>query len=341
MESLNVVFSRPEEPAIVREQVGEPDAGQALCRTTVSAISTGTESFCLGGRFDPGTNWAGWVRYPFHPGYCASAVVEAIGGDAGVANGLEPGRRVAARVSHRQAFVASAASLIPIPEGVTDEDAAFVPLAITAQQGVRRAAIELGETAVVVGAGLIGLFTVQYLALLGCRRIIVVDTATTRLELASRLGATDALHADVAAAREAVADLTSGRMADVVFEATGAAPVLEHATTLLRRLGRCVMVGDSPTPSAQRMGPRIVSDSISLLGIHMTMSPREWSEFSPWSYEEMVSLIFDYVASKRMNIADMITHRHGPEDAPDVYRRLLADRSGVLGVVFDWSRLGS
>ncbi len=337
-ESLQVVFAEPGKPGLTRRRVGDPKPGQALCKTLSSAISTGTETFCLRGRFDPGTNWANWVRYPFYPGYCASGVVESVGaGTTEEFPEIRPGVRVAARGQHQERFVADGSSLIPIPASVTDEEAALLPLAITAQQGVRRAEVRLGETAVVIGAGLIGLFTIQYLALMGCRRVIAIDTAAARLARAGRMGATHLIEKDVAAAREEVAALTGSRMADVVFEATGSTGVLEHATPLLRRMGRCILVGDSPTPSAQRMGPRVVADSISILGIHMTMSPADWSEFAPWSYREMASLVLEFVSTRRMILSDLITHRFYPSEAESVYQQLERDRSQMLGVIFDWS----
>ena len=50
-----------------------PGEGEVRCRADVSLISTGTEGACLRGVFDPGTNWADWVRYPFRPGYSMAA----------------------------------------------------------------------------------------------------------------------------------------------------------------------------------------------------------------------------------------------------------------------------
>jgi len=65
-----------------------------------------------------------------------------------------------------------------------------------------------------------------------------------------------------------------------------------------------------------------VSDSIAILGIHGSMTPEHASEFNPWTRQECIALFFDYVLQGRMRVADLITHRHSPADAPEVYAAL-------------------
>ena len=76
-----------------------------------------------------------------------------------------------------------------IPDGVSDEAAAFMPVAAIGLQGVRLAEPTLGETVVVVGLGLIGLLTVQLLRANGCH-VIGIDRDPSRLALAESFGAT-------------------------------------------------------------------------------------------------------------------------------------------------------
>ena len=104
----------------------------------------------------------------------------------------------------------------------------------------------------------------------------------------------------------------SGKMADVVFDVTGHPAVLAPASLLLRKLGRLVLLGDTPTPSRQHLGPRIVGDSIAILGIHGMMYPDAATPFNQWTAEAMTALFFDFVQSRRMNVASLITHRVSP-----------------------------
>jgi threonine dehydrogenase-like Zn-dependent dehydrogenase len=139
-------------------------------------------------------------------------------------------------------------------------------------------------------------------------------------------------------ARGEVERITGGRMLDVVFDVTGHPAVLAPCTRLLRKLGRAVLLGDTPTPSRQGMGPRVLADSLSILAIHALMRPEVASEFNPWTAEEMTALFFDYLRQGRMRVADLVTHRHDPADAPSVYAGLVRDRSTAIGVLFDWTR---
>jgi threonine dehydrogenase-like Zn-dependent dehydrogenase len=212
-------------------------------------------------------------------------------------------------------------------------------LASTTQLAVRRASLELGERVGVIGAGLLGQLIVQYCLAAGARTVIAIDAPGPRLEAATAHGATHALGLDAAAAREPVADLTGGKMLDVVFDATGHPAVLQSAVQLVRRLGRVVLVGDTPTPSEQRLGPGVVSNAVAILGIHALTRPEVADDFHPWSAGEIASLFFDYLLQGRMRVDDLVTRHHSPLDAPQVYADLMGDRSGVIGVVFDWARV--
>lgn len=114
-------------------------------------------------------------------------------------------------------------------------------------------------------------------------------------------------------------------MLDAVFDITGHPSVLAPAIQLLRKLGRVILLGDTTVPTQQCLGPVVVSNSISILGIHLTMSPKEISEFNPWTYKEMTSLFFDYILQGRMNVDRLISHRYSPIDAPKAYEQLVHD----------------
>jgi 2-desacetyl-2-hydroxyethyl bacteriochlorophyllide A dehydrogenase len=319
----------------VREEIlTPPEAGEVLCAAEKSLISIGTESYCLRGVFDPGTNWAAWVNYPFRPGYSMAARVVAVG--QGV-TGLQEGDRVAGWIEHQQFFKASPRQLHPIPAGISAEEATWSVLACTTQLGVRRAQLQLGETVGVIGLGMLGQLVTQYLAVAGARKIIAIDPVQSRLDTAKAHGATHTLALDVAVARPEIEKISGGRMLDVVFDITGHPPVLAPAIQLLRRLGRVVLLGDTPTPTQQHLGPGVVSNSIAILGIHATARPDEASDFNQWSAPEMVALFFDYLLQGRMRVSDLVTHRYSPLDAPQVYDTLRRDRSAAIGVIFDWS----
>lgn len=316
---------------VVVEQLDEvpaPGPGQLVVRALSSLVSTGTESFCLAGEFDPGTFWQEWVQYPFEPGYSMCGRVAALG--PGVA-GLRVGDRVGVSSPHRGLGLADAAEAVPVPDHITDEQATWVSLACTTQLGVRRGDPALGETVVVVGLGLLGQLVVRYLRLRGLRHVVAVDASPQRLAAAVAGGATATLALPAHEAPDAVRDLTGG-LADLAFDVTGSASALAGTTQLVRPGGRVVLLGDCPTPSRQSLGPRVVGDSLTVMGVHAS-SGRE-----PWTVPTMAALFFDFLADGRMAVDDLVTHRIAPQQAPDLYAALRTDRSAYLAALIEWPR---
>ena len=334
MRSLDIVFPQARTVALVEADVPEPGLGEVRCRALSSLVSTGTESFCLTGTFDPDTFWQEWVQYPFAPGYSMTSRVVDVG--PGV-EGIAVGSRVATSTPHRSAFVVPASECILVPDGVTDEQACWTSLACTTQLGVRRAQLELGESAAVVGLGVLGQLVVQYLRLSGARRIIAIDSIGSRLAAAVAGGATHSVATDAGVARDAVHEITGGTMVDVAFDITGHPAVLAPTTRLVRQLGRVVLLGDTPTPSRQPIGPRIVADSVSVLGIHASAAPALPTLRDPWTLPAMAELFFELVAAGRMDVDSLATHRFTPDQAVGIYEALRQDRSSYLGVFLDWT----
>ena len=338
MKSLDIVFPRAGEVSLEEVEVQEPGPGEVLCRAVKSLVSRGTETFCLKGEYDKGTYWEEYIRYPFHPGYSMVSRVETVG--EGVA-GLKAGDRVTSAHAHRQYFVAAESELFAIPDVITDDEATWATLARTTQLGVRRAEVQLGESVGVIGLGILGQLVVQYLTLAGARRIVAIDTSAPRLELAMASGATHAVQRPAGEARDEVARLTNAAMLDAVFDITGHPAVLAPATMLLRKLGRLILLGDTPTPSKQHLGPRVVGDSLSILGIHGLTFPETGTVFNPWTALEMTNVFFDFLQQKRMNVLPLIARIESPRNARQVYDRLASGGDAAVGVLFDWSMLGS
>lgn len=336
--SIAIVFPEPGVVAVAERSIPQPGPFEVVCRANRSLLSTGTESFCLAGEFDPGTFWEEWVHFPFAPGYSMASTVVAVGDSV---DDLTVGDRVASTTAHAQYFAVDAAETVRIPNDVTDEQASWMSLACTTQMGVRRTRIEFGDTVAVVGLGLLGQLVVQYLRIAGAGRIICVDTSAERLELARSHGATDTILATAGAARDEIARITAGELCDVVFDITGHFAVLAEASTLLRPTGKLILLGDSPSPSRQVLGPRVVADSLTIIGVHGSSAPSAATHLDRWTEHAMTALFFELVRSGRMDVDSLVTHRFDPRDAAAVYENLRVDRSAHLGVLFDWSAVSA
>jgi threonine dehydrogenase-like Zn-dependent dehydrogenase len=131
-------------------------------------------------------------------------------------------------------------TLLRLPDTVTDEQAVFLAdMLPTGLSGVRRAELEPGDVAVVVGCGTVGLMAILF-AMRVARTVIAVDGIAERRALATRLGAT-AVAPDVAA--DAIAEATGGLGADGVIEAAGSAGALAAAVGFARGQGTVSVIG--------------------------------------------------------------------------------------------------
>lgn len=178
---------------------------------------------------------------PIPLGYCHAGVVVEAGPDV---TEIAVGDRVVSNGPHAE-YVRVAQTLVArAPEAVALDAAAFTPLAAIGLQGLRLAAPTLGETVVVYGLGVIGLLTAQLARAAGCR-VIGLDRAADRVELARRFGAEGVLAADAEGAAAAVLERTGGVGADAVLLtlATESSDPLHAAAIMSRKRGRIVLVG--------------------------------------------------------------------------------------------------
>ncbi len=173
---------------------------------------------------------------PIPLGYSSAGV--AIGVGAGILD-IKIGDRVASNGPHVEIVSVPRNLVAKIPDGVSDEAAAFTVLGAIALQGIRLAAPTFGETVMVIGLGLIGQLTAQLLLANGCR-VIGTDLNAGRLNLAANKGVQPLAQAS----GDAVRTLTGGHGADaVIIAASGGEGLLELAADMCRKRGRIVLTG--------------------------------------------------------------------------------------------------
>jgi len=155
--------------------------------------------------------------------------------------------------------------LYRIPEQVAFSQAALVePLAV-ALHAVRLARPDIQETAVVFGAGMIGLMVLQCLKASGCAQVLAADVDASKLGRARECGADLSLDPEAPGFAETVLSLTNGRGADMAFEAVGVSAAVRSAVGSVRKGGRVVLVGNF-SPTIELPLQTVVARQISLLG---------------------------------------------------------------------------
>jgi L-iditol 2-dehydrogenase len=134
--------------------------------------------------------------------------------------------------------------LYRLPEGITFVQAAMVEALSIAFHAVRRTPITLNDTAVVVGAGMIGLLVIQSLRLAGCGTIIAVDIDDDKLSLARNMGADLGFNSRTVPVKEEVFKLTQNRGADYAFEVVGISPAVNTGIDVVKKGGSVTLVGN-------------------------------------------------------------------------------------------------
>lgn len=328
-----LVFPGPCQVAWEDFTVTPPGRGALSIATRRSLISIGTEMAFFAGRqwTNPGVGVL--PKYPTNPGYSNAGVVVATG------EGTAPwqvGDRIASAGRHAtQQVLADLDGPVPIPNAVTDEEATFSTLAAIVLNAYRRGSPQLGECAVVVGQGLLGQLAVQFLRLGGCDPVIAVDLAPLRLETTRQIGAaTHYLNPKADDVVETVCDLTAGRGGDIVFEATGLTETYDLAFALTRPYGRVVGLGSPRYPAKVDM-QQVHIKPLQLIGA-IGKHPGGDANETRWKRVAHTAYFMDLVARSQVNVRDLITHRLPVERAPEVYPKILADRSPYLGVILEW-----
>jgi L-iditol 2-dehydrogenase len=180
--------------------------------------------------------------------------------------------------------------------------------------------IQINDTAVVMGAGMIGLLTLQAAKLAGCGRVISVDVDDTRLEAARKLGATHTVNAKALETREHVKALTEGRGADVAIECVGATATIQNSIASVRKGGTVTLVGNI-TPNIELPLQSVVARQIRVQG----------SCASSGEYPACIDLL----SRGAIRVEPMISATAPLDKGPEWFERLYRGEPNLMKVVLE------
>ena len=152
-----------------------------------------------------------------------------------------------------------------LPDAISYEHAAMVEPVSVVVHATNLAPKKLGQTAVVVGTGMIGLLAVQALKAAGYGRVFAIDLEDRKLEIARQLGADAVVNPKSADAVKAIQDLTGGRGADLAMECVGATVPVQTAIACVRKGGSVTLVGNI-TPKIELNLQSVVTREITIYG---------------------------------------------------------------------------
>jgi len=235
-----------------------------------------------------------------------------------------------------------------VPEGVDPKLAAFATVGAIAMHGVRRAETQLGDTALVVGLGLVGQIVVQLLVAAGVQ-VVGLDVMPERCRLAEKAGAAICDAPDEAGLdriERALADLTGGLGADQILLVAGGnsnGPV-EAAARLARDRARVVDIGklklDLPWNAyydkeldvrfSRSYGPGRYDELYELEGIDYPAGYVRWTE------RRNIQCFLDLVARGSLNIDLLVSESFDLSEATGVYERLSGGKLSGIGFLFEY-----
>lgn len=277
-------------------------------------------------------------------GYSLSGIVTQVGCGA---EEFQVGQRVACAgagiANHAEVNFVPKNLMVPVPDNVSMEHAAFTTIGSIAMQGFRQSEVQLGETACVIGLGLIGQLLVQILKAAGIQ-VIGIDLMPERCRLAEQLGANACFTSQDASMTPSIQHMTQGIGVDCIFIAAGGksnAPV-ELAASLARDRGRIVDIGktnlDLPWNEyyekeldvrfSRSYGPGRYDPNYEQRGIDYPVGYVRWTE-----KRNMIEFL-NLVSQEKILLDPIVSETCSFNDAEKVYQTITESKTPVLGVVF-------
>ncbi|MFP1684056.1 bi-domain-containing oxidoreductase [Alloalcanivorax sp. C16-1] len=277
---------------------------------------------------------------PLPLGYSNVGVVTSVG--SGIED-IRPGDRIVSNGPHADLVRVGRHLCARIPDAVTDEQAAFTVVASIGLQGIRLAVPTLGETFVVIGAGLIGLLTVQLLRAQGCR-VLAVDLDDEKLTLARQFGA-EICNPTVDDPVRAGLRASDGRGVDgvLITASSRSSDPVTQAARMCRQRGRIVLVGvtglelnradfyekELSFQVSCSYGPGRYDSDYEEKGLDYPYGLVRWTEQR--NFEAVLAML----AEGRLDVSPLISHRFPFEQAAEAYRTLTEARS-ALGLLLEY-----
>jgi threonine dehydrogenase-like Zn-dependent dehydrogenase len=331
--NITVTLTAKQKMELVESEIPALENQEVLVKTECSLISIGTEMTAYSGDYPEGSAWDKFSTYPRASGYSNVGTIVDAGKEV---DRSIIGSRIATNKPHSRFVKASFSQAMVPPDSLSSEEATFFRLAQVALNGIRRGETTWGETAVVFGLGIIGQMTVQLLNYLGCWPVFACDIDDFRLGKLPKAPAIQPLNPEKEDLHKAIKEKTNGRMADIAFELTGVGSLIPAELTVLRKMGRFIVVSSPRGNTNINLHDLCNGPSYAIVGAHSNSHPEHETPHNPWTRTRHTELLFDLLTAGVLDFRSLITHRKPYTEAPHIYRRLLADRKDTLGIILQW-----
>ena len=331
-----IVFTAPGVAEFLDRDIPKLGENDVAVKTAVSSISCGTERALVSGENNVSIVVAEGVpvTFPRISGYSSAGVVVGVGS---AVTDLAIGDRVAMSwSSHAEINVLPRKKIVKIDDGVSFADAALCHIGTFPLAAIRKTRLEVGESMLIMGLGVLGLWAVQLGRISGAYPVIAADPIKERREKALSLGADYALDPTAPDFVETVKRVTGGG-AKTAIEITGLGVGLDMSLDCMARFGRVALLGCTRNKEFYIDYYRKVhGPGITLIGAHTNARPKfESSEAWFTEKDDMESLI-GLINGGRLKPSAMVDATFAPSDCRAVYERLVSDRNFPPVAQFIW-----
>ncbi len=338
MKNARITFVERCVTKLVEHEVTQPTGTQVLVKTAVSTISCGTEKANLTGCdsvsiFTPPAP----AVFPSASGYSSSGTVIAVGENV---TRVRVGDRVAMYWSiHDKYNLIDEKNMVVIPDEVDFFTAALTQISTFPLAAVRKVKLEIGESCLVMGLGVLGLMSVGFARAMGATPIIAVDPVESRRELALKHGADYALSPFEENFAQKVHELTNGG-AKTAIEVTGLGAGLNQSLDCVAKFGRIAILGCTRDPNfTVDYYRKVHGRGVTIVGAHTLARPEFESYPHMYTQYDEMDAFLRLSKTGRIDFAKMVGEVHSPVDCSEVYDRLINDPDFPAIVQFDWDKL--
>jgi (R,R)-butanediol dehydrogenase/meso-butanediol dehydrogenase/diacetyl reductase len=206
-----------------------------------------------------------------------------------------------------------------IPDDLSFEEASMVEPMAVGIHAVRKASLRINDDVAIVGAGVIGLCTLQAAKIAGAGKIICSELVESRLKLAEKLGANILINAKEIDPVKKVMELTNGRGIDVAFEAVGVQKTVQQAIDMIKKGGSVIIIG--MLAKKMELGILdIVSMEKQIIGSYV---------YTPLDFKTALNLI----SKKKANAKSLITHVFSLNEISKGFETLSKDKEAIKVII--------
>ena len=328
MNAKQIIFPAVNQAELIEHPLPELAPHQVMVKTAVSTISCGTEKANISGDPNVSIMSGADVSFPRSSGYSSAGVVVAVG-DA--VTDVKVGDRVAMFWSKHQNYnIVDEQSVVKIEhDQIGFDTAAMCFIASFSMSAIRKTRLEMGESAIVMGLGILGIIAVKLLRVAGAMPIIAVDPNPDRRRAALESGADYAFD-----------PFEEGFVENVAIEVTGVGAGFNQALDCLKKFGRVTLLGCTRNSDFKvDYYRKIHAPGITVIGANTAARPQLESYPGYFTHKDDIASILRLVAGGRLDLASLVAETHSPRECEEVYRRLVEDKDFPIAVQFDWSRL--